>query len=59
MKDVNKPIICRYVKQSGGYKAFTPFSFPPVELLAVSPWLYKTHEEVTRLIGKLDGIKNP
>lgn len=56
MKDVNKPIIGRYVKQSGGYKAFTPFSFPPAELLAVSPSLYKTHEEATRLIGKLDGI---
>src|SRR3989344_503727 len=56
MKDVNKPIIGRYVKQSGGYKDFTPFSFPPIELLAVSPSLYKTHEEATRLIGKLDGI---
>lgn len=56
MKDVNKPIIGRYVKQSGGYKAFTPFPFPPVKLLAVSPSLYKTHEEATRLIGKLDGI---
>ncbi len=56
MKDVNKPIIGRYVKQSGGYKAFAPFSFPPEELLEVSPSLYKTHEEATRLIGKLDGI---
>ncbi len=56
MKDVNKPIIGRYIKQSGGYKAFTPFSFPPDELLVVSPSLYKTHEEATRLIGKLDGI---
>src|SRR3989344_8800566 len=56
MKDVNKPLIGRYIKQTGGYKAFTPFPFPPKELLAVSPSLYKTHEEAVRLIGKLDGI---
>lgn len=56
MKDVNKPLIGRYIKQAGGYKAFTPFPFPPKEFLAVSPSLYKTHEEAIRLIGKLDGI---
>lgn len=56
MNDVNKPIIGRYIKQTGGYKAFTPFPFPPEELQTVSPSLYKTHEEAIRLIGKLDGI---
>jgi Fic family protein len=56
MNDVNKPIIGRYIKQAGGYKAFTPFPFPPEELQTVSPSLYKTHEEAIRLIGKLDGI---
>lgn len=56
MKDVNRLLIGRYVKQGGGYKAFTPFPFPPEELLTVSPSLYKTHEEAIRLIGKLDGI---
>ncbi len=56
MKDVNKPLIGRYIKQVGGYKAFTPFHFPSKELLVVPPSLYKIHEEAVRLIGKLDGI---
>ncbi|MDP1760365.1 MAG: hypothetical protein Q8L01_02880, partial [Candidatus Woesebacteria bacterium] len=56
MKDVSKPLIGCYIKQAGGYKAFTPFPFPPKELLRISPSLYKTHEEAVRLIGKLDGI---
>jgi len=56
MKDVKTPLIGRYVKQKGGYRAFTPFPFPPKELLSVSPALYKKHEEAVRLIGKLDGI---
>lgn len=56
MDDVNKPKIGRYVKQREGFRAFTPYSFPPKELLTVSPTLYKKHEEAVRLIGKLDGI---
>ncbi len=56
MTQVNKPQIGRYIKQREGYRAFTPFPFPPRELLSVSPSLYKKHEEAVRLIGKLDGI---
>jgi len=56
MYKVNKPQIGRYIQQREGYRAFTPFPFPPEELLAVSPSLYKKHEEAVRLIGKLDGI---
>lgn len=56
MNDVNKPQIGRYIKQKEGFRAFTPYSFPPKELVVVSPTLYKKHEEAVRLIGKLDGI---
>lgn len=56
MSDVNKPQIGRYIKQREGFRAFTPFAFPPKELVSVSPALYKKHEEAVRLIGKLDGI---
>lgn len=56
MNKVNKPQIGRYIQQIGGYRAFTPFPFPPEGLLAISPSLYKKHEEAVRLIGKLDGI---
>ncbi|MEX0896201.1 MAG: Fic family protein [Patescibacteria group bacterium] len=56
MKNINKPIIGRYTKQAGGYKAFTPFPFPPKEFQSISPSLYKIHEEATHQIGKLDGI---
>jgi len=55
-KNINKPILGRYVTQIGGYKAFTPFQFPPNESLVVTPSLYKIHEDAIRLIGKLDGI---
>ena len=56
MNQVNKPKIGRLVRQSGGYRAFTPFPFPSPELLFVPPALYKKHEDAVRLIGKLDGI---
>lgn len=56
MANVNKPLIGRYVRQRGGYRAFTPFPFPSDQLLSVSPMLYKKHENAIRLIGKLDGI---
>lgn len=56
MNKVNKPQIGQYIQQREGYRAFTPFPFPPRELLSVSPHLYKKHEEAVRLIGKLDGI---
>lgn len=56
MSNVNKPQIGRYIQQREGFRAFTPYPFPPKELVAVSPALYKKHEEAVRLIGKLDGI---
>lgn len=55
-RNVNKPKIGRYLSQSGGYKSFTLFTFPPKEGFTISQKLYKKHEEAIRLIGKLDGI---
>lgn len=56
MSNINKLKIGQYVKQKGGYKAFTPFRFPPEGGFEMSPKLYKKHEEAIRLVGKLDGI---
>lgn len=56
MGNVNKPKIGQYIKQKEGFKAFTPFPFPPKEGFEISPKLYKKHEEAIRLVGKLDGI---
>lgn len=56
MNNVNKPKIGRYIRQKEGFKAFTPFDFPPKEGFVISPKLYKKHEEAIRLVGKLDGI---
>lgn len=56
MNKVNKIQIGRYVKQTKGYKAFTPFDFPPKDGFKISPKLHKKHERAIRLIGKLDGI---
>lgn len=56
MSDMNKLKIGRYVKQKEGYRAFTPFGFPPKEGFIIPPKLYKKHEEAIRLVGKLDGI---
>ena len=56
MINVNKPKVGRYVMQKEGYKAFTPFEFPPKAGFIFSPKLYKKHEEAIRLVGKLDGI---
>lgn len=53
---VNKIQIGRYVRQGEGYKAFTPFGFPPKKGFQISPKLYKRHENAIRLVGKLDGI---
>jgi len=44
------------MQQKEGYKAFTPFDFPPKEGFLISSKLYKKHEEAIRLVGKLDGI---
>lgn len=52
----NKPKIGRYVAQKEGYRAFTPFAFPPKDGLNISLRLHKKHEEAIRLVGKLDGI---
>lgn len=56
MGNINKPKIGRYIGQKEGFKTFTPFGFPPKEGFAISPKLYKKHEEAIRLVGKLDGI---
>lgn len=58
MIDINKGKmqIGRYVSQKEGYKAFTPFVFPPKSGFIITPKLHKKHEEAIRLIGKLDGI---
>lgn len=56
MRKVNKIHIGRYVAQREGYKAFTPYEFPPKEGFYMSPMLYKKHEEAVHLVGKLDGI---
>lgn len=56
MNNVNEPKIGRYVEQKGGFRAFTPFPFPPKGGFIISPKLYKKHEEAIRLVGKLDGI---
>lgn len=56
MININRPKIGRYVEQKEGYKAFTPFGFPPKSGFLISPKLYKKHEDAIRLVGKLDGI---
>jgi len=56
MTNINKQKIGRYMQQKEGYKAFTPFDFPPKEGFLISSKLYKKHEEAIRLVGKLDGI---
>lgn len=56
MTKVNKLEIGRYILQKEGYKAFTPFVFPPKNGFVISPQLHKKHEEAIRLVGKLDGI---
>ncbi|MCX6717270.1 MAG: Fic family protein [Candidatus Taylorbacteria bacterium] len=56
MNNINKHNIGRYIQQKEGYRAFTPFSFPPNGGFVISPKLYKKHEEAIRLVGKLDGI---
>lgn len=53
---VNNIQIGKYIQQKYGYKAFTPFDFPPKEGFRISPRLYKKHENAIRLVGKLDGI---
>ncbi|MBU1130842.1 Fic family protein [Patescibacteria group bacterium] len=56
MTNINKPKIGRYIEQKEGFKAFTPFDFPPKGGFDISAKLYKKHEEAIRLVGKLDGI---
>lgn len=46
----------KYIKQSEGYSAFIPNSFPPKELTEFTPDLITKAALAERLIGKLDGI---
>lgn len=54
--NINKKAIGKYVQQREGYKAFTPFTFPPIGGIGINSRLHKKHEEAIRLVGKLDGI---
>lgn len=56
MTNINSMQIGRYIGQKEGYRAFTPFDFPPKDGFTISPKLYKKHENAIRLVGKLDGI---
>ncbi len=56
MTHINQPKIGRYIAQKEGFRAFTPFDFPPKGGFVISPKLYKKHEKAIRLVGKLDGI---
>lgn len=56
MMHVNQSKIGLYIAQKEGFKAFTPFDFPPKGGFAITSRLYKKHEEAIRLVGKLDGI---
>lgn len=56
MEDVNKTQIGRFVSQKGGFKAFTPYPFPPNGGFRIDSKLYKKHEQAICLVGKLDGI---
>jgi len=56
MGHINQAKIGQYIQQKEGYKAFTPFTFPPKGGFVITPRLYKKHEEAIRLVGKLDGI---
>lgn len=49
-------MIGKYVKQSSGYKAFIPETFPPREFSTFSQEILKKATNAERLIGKLDGI---
>ncbi len=56
MNNINKLKIGKYIVQKEGFRAFTPFEFPPKGGFVISSRLYKKHEEAIRLVGKLDGI---
>ena len=45
-----------YIKQSGGFKAFVPHTFPPKEGFDLSDELSKKNAKATLALGKLDGI---
>ena len=53
---MNKIAIGQYITQIEGYKAFTPYPFPPSEKLLLADGIIKKHTESIRLLGKLDGI---
>lgn len=44
------------VNQTGGFKAFHPYPFPPGDGFEFSQTILKKDNQATRLLGKLDGI---
>lgn len=56
MANINKSIIGRYVAQKEGYKAFTPYEFPPKGGFAMSSKLHRKYEAALLAVGKLNGV---
>ena len=48
--------IGRYIQQPTGYRAFTPYDFPPKDLANFDDKIITKHSKAIRLVGKLDGI---
>lgn len=55
-KYTNSVTIGRYIQQAGGFKAFVPDPFPPLDDPRLDGKLIAKHTEAVRLLGKLDGI---
>ena len=49
-------MIGKYIKQSEGFEAFVPHSFPSTKLLILSPEIIQKNSKASLLLGKLDGI---
>jgi len=48
--------IGKYISQIGGYKAFVPDKFPPVQLSYDKPEIISLLAQANLLLGKLDGL---
>ncbi len=49
-------VLGKFIKQSGGFKAFIPDDFPPKALMDFPPEILAKAALAERLTGKLDGI---